>query len=380
MVHPNLNNRPRILVVDDESMNRDLLLRILQQDFEVGCAEDGAQALEMLQNAPFDVVLLDMMMPVLDGKSTLIRIRADSNLAELPVIIVSAISETRKVVDAINCGANDYITKPLDISLVKARVQTQVMLKRMMDERREAIAALQSANQMKARMMQVASHDLRNPLNNLKMLCSLIKDGLGDNPQLSPLMSIADEGIETMLEIIEDFLSTSAVDNNGVAIALEETEGLAHLEQVIEQYSLAARNKGIRLELDMDDALILADERRLGQVFGNLLSNAIKYSPINSRVKVRAYTQQGLWRVEVYDSGAGIPKEERRHLFSPFSKNLISTQPTNGESSTGLGLWIAAEMMRLQGGRIGMDSPDTGGCCFWMELPLVMEEKTAIAS
>jgi signal transduction histidine kinase len=380
MVHPNPHIRPRILVVDDESMNRDLLLRILQQDFEVACAEDGAQALEMLQNAPFDVVLLDMMMPVLDGKSTLIRIRADSNLAELPVIIVSAISETRKVVDAINCGANDYITKPLDISLVKARVQTQVMLKRMMDERREAIAALQSANQMKARMMQVASHDLRNPLNNLKMLNSIIKDGVGDNPQLMPLMSIADEGIATMLAIIEDFLSTSAVDNNGVAIELEETEGLAHLEQVIEQYSLAARNKGIRLELAMDEALILADERRLEQVFGNLLSNAIKYSPCNSRVKVRAYIQHDLWRVEVYDSGPGIPKEERRHLFSPFSKNLISTQPTNGESSTGLGLWIAAEMMRLQGGRIGMDSPDTGGCCFWMELPLVVEEKTAMAS
>ena len=380
MVHPNLDSRPRILVVDDETMNRDLLLRILQQDCDVDCAEDGAVALEMLQKAPYDVVLLDMMMPVLDGKSTLIRIRADANLAELPVIIVSAISETRKVVDAISLGANDYITKPLDISLVKARVETQVMLKRMMDERREAIAALQSANQMKARMMQVASHDLRNPLNNLKMLCTLIKDGVGDNPQLRPLMSIADEGIETMLGIIEDFLSNTAVDNNGIAIELEETPALPHLEQVIEQYGLAARTKGIRVELAMEDALILADERRLEQVFGNLLSNAIKYSPCNSRVMVRTFVSKDMWRVEVYDSGAGIPKHERRHLFSPFSKNLISTQPTNGESSTGLGLWIAAEMMRLQGGRIGMDSPDAGGCCFWMEFPLAMEQATAIAS
>jgi two-component system, sensor histidine kinase and response regulator len=373
MVHPNPHIRSRILVVDDEIMNRDLLGRILHHEFDVDCAENGQEALAMLRNTKYDVVLLDMMMPVLNGKDTLIQIRASADLAELPVIIVSAVSETSRMVDAIGLGANDYITKPLDVSLVKARVQTQVLLKRMMDERREAIDALESANQMKARMMQVASHDLRNPLNNLKMLLSLIKEGVEDNSEMHPLMQIADEGIETMLSIIEDFLSSTAVDNNGITVVLAETEGAAQLGHVIEQYGLAARTKRISLELDIEEALIVADERRLQQVFGNLLSNAIKYSPRNSRVLVRTIASNEVWRVEVYDSGPGIPPNERRHLFSPFSKNLISTQPTNGESSTGLGLWIAAEMMRLQGGKIGMDSPDTGGCCFWLELPLATE-------
>jgi two-component system, sensor histidine kinase and response regulator len=373
MVHPNPHIRSRILVVDDEIMNRDLLGRILHHDFDIDCAENGADALAMLRNTEYDVVLLDIMMPVLNGKDTLIKIRASADLAELPVIIVSAVSDISQMVDAIGLGANDYITKPLDVSLVKARVQTQVLLKRMMDERRDAIDALQSANEMKARMMQVASHDLRNPLNNLKMLLSLIKEGVEGDSEMQPLMQIADEGIETMLMIIEDFLSSNAVDNNGITIALTETEGAAQLGQVIEQYSLAARVKNIRLEMDIEEALVAADERRLQQVFGNLLSNAIKYSPKNSRVLVRSMSSDTTWRVEVYDSGAGIPKNERRHLFSPFSKNLISTEPTNGESSTGLGLWIASEMMRLQGGKIGMDSPETGGCCFWLELPLAAE-------
>lgn len=379
MAQPKFESRPRILIVDDEFMNRELLSRILQHEFDVAIAENGAQALDLLRSTPFDLVLLDMMMPVLNGEETLAEIRANASLAELPVIIVSAITETPRIVDAISLGANDYITKPLDVSLVKARVLTQVMLKHMMDERREAIAALESANQMKARMMQVASHDLKNPLNNLKMSLSLMKDSLQEATQLQPLLEIANEGIENMLAIIQDFLSTGAVDNNGVSVVLAETEAAPELETVIEQYSLAARTKKISVETNIENALIRADGRRLQQVFGNLISNAIKYSPSESRVWVRAYSHNRVWRVEVYDSGAGIPEKERHHLFTPFSKNLISTSPTNGESSTGLGLWIAAEMMRLQGGEIGMGCPEEGGSCFWLEIPLALEARLAQA-
>jgi two-component system sensor histidine kinase/response regulator len=375
MTQPHSHPRGRILIVDDEIFNQHLLLRILRHDYDLGSASNGAEALEMLQTEAYDLVLLDMMMPVLNGIETLIEIRANADLAELPVIIISAISETEQVVNAIKLGANDYITKPLDVSMVMARVQTQVALKRLTDERREVLVALEAANQLKSRMMQVASHDLRNPLNNLKMLLTVVKAAVQDQPDIASLMPIADKGIESMIEIIQDFLSTATMENNSVSLILEKVRGAKLLEQVIEQYSLAADAKAIQLDLDLQDGWVIADIRRVQQIFGNLLSNAIKYSPAASQVLLKSRIQGEYWRVEIYDSGAGIPENEHQHLFKPFSKDLISTKPTNGESSTGLGLWIAAEMMRLQGGKIGMDSPASGGCCFWLEFPIVLEKR-----
>jgi two-component system, sensor histidine kinase and response regulator len=380
MAYSHRNSIPRLLVVDDEPANRDLLARILGRQYDVDTANNGAIALEMLEQNPYDTVLLDIMMPVLNGLDTLKTIRANAGLADLPVIIVSALSQSPEVVQAIQLGANDYVTKPLDIGIVKARVETQVMLKRLMDERRESIAALETANQMKVRMMQVASHDLKNPLNNLKMLFTIMKDSLSDNPQMRSLMNIADDSLETMLEIIQDFLSNASVDNDGIDVELGAVDTRSLLHQITEQYALAAEQKQIEVIIEDENACVHADGRRLQQVLGNLVSNAIKYSPKHSRVWIRSHIYENKWRLEVQDSGAGIPEKERRHLFTPFSKNLISTKPTAGENSTGLGLWIAAEMMRLQHGRIGMDSPNEGGCIFWLELALIPEKHYAAVS
>lgn len=372
--------RSRILVIDDEYFNQQLLLRILCRDFDVDTADNGQIALEMLHERPYDLVLLDMMMPVLNGRETLKAIRNEADLAELPVIIVSALSETREVVEGIALGANDYITKPLDTAVVNVRVRTQILLKQAMDERRESIARLESANKLKARMMQVASHDLRNPLNNLRLLLNILGSKLEDKPETQSLMGIAEQATDTMLEIIHDFLGNITVDNNGISVDMSDIEAETVFEHVLEQYRLSAQSKQIELEISLENAWIHADSRRLQQVFANLLSNAIKYSPKKSRVQLRSFIVDDCWRLEVQDSGQGIPEKEQQHLFTAFSKNLISTKPTNGESSTGLGLWIAAEMMRLQGGRIGMDSPKEGGCCFWLELPLVVQKAYAHAS
>jgi two-component system sensor histidine kinase/response regulator len=356
-------NRARILIVDDEVLNQKVLKYILQADYELAYAQNGVEALELLRSQSFDLVLLDMRMPIMDGATTL-----------------TATSELNEVVSSIRLGANDYITKPLDAPLVKARVETQILLKRLMDERREAIKALEAANQLKARMMQVASHDLRNPLNNLKMLLAFIRASLQNPSAIESVLPIADQGIETMLHIIQDFLSTVTFDGTGVPLVLEQLRGSRLVEQVVEQYSLVANAKAIQLDLQVQDAWVIADGQRLQQVIGNLLSNAIKYSPPGSQVLVRSCRTEEQWRLEIYDSGAGIPENERCYLFTPFSKNLISTQPTDGESSTGLGLWIAAEMMRLQSGRIGMESPEQGGCCFWLELPLLLGQRFTEAS
>src|SRR5690606_31309970 len=142
------------------------------------------------------------------------------------------------------------------------------------------------------------------------------------------------------------------------------------------QYSVAAKTKNIKLILGKIVGTILADERRLTQAIGNLLSNAIKYSPKDSDVRI--FTEldntNQVWRLNIVDSGTGISESEQKYLFKPFSKAYISTEPTDGEASTGLGLWIVSEMIAIQNGRVGMQNYEDKGACFWLELPLAPEQ------
>jgi DNA-binding response OmpR family regulator len=165
----------RILIVSDELFHHNLL-PILHHNYDLLSARNGVEALEMLRNEAFDLVLLAMT-PVVKSIQTLTDIRANAGLVDLPVLIISAISETEQVVDAMTLGAHDYLTDPLDASMLMTRVQTLVTFKHLMDEQREALAALKAANQLKSRMMQVAAHDLRNLLNNLNLLLRVVKTG-----------------------------------------------------------------------------------------------------------------------------------------------------------------------------------------------------------
>lgn len=367
------NQKPRLLIADDEEFNRMLLRRILHRDYEIDFACNGQEVLDNLNARDYDAVLLDVMMPVMNGLTCLKIIREIVDFATLPVILVSALSDKASIVNGIELGANDYITKPLDADIVMARLDTQISLKRLMDERNQAIASLEQANQMKARMMQIASHDLKNPLNNLGMVMTIMTEMFEDDAQTNKFLKMADKSITTMLDIINEFLTGQDL-SDGIIAEIEILQTQAIITDVLKENEVAATHKNIEIITDyQSDTYIKADEKRLIQVMNNLISNAIKYSPKNSRVIVRVLENQGVWRLEIQDSGAGIPEAERQFLFQAFSKHDISTQPTNGESSTGLGLWIAAEMMRIQDGDIGMDSPVDGGCCFWIELPLAAE-------
>lgn len=367
------NQKPRILVADDEKFNLILLSRILDSDYEVDMVVNGQEVLDSLAVNDYDAVLLDIMMPVMGGLICLEKIREMVNFASLPVILVSALSDKESIVRGIEFGANDYISKPLDAKVVKARLNTQVALKRLMDERNAAIASLQQANDMKAHMMQIASHDLKNPLHNLGMTMSLLSGVANDDIEKELLLGIAKDNINTMMNIINEFL-TGQDNTDGISATLEELAVTDLIVATIKQNEIAAQHKNIEIITDYQaDVLILADERRLSQVMNNIISNAIKYSPKNSHVTIRTSHNKETWRLEVQDSGTGIPESERQYLFQAFSKNQISTEPTDGESSTGLGLWIASEMMRVQNGTIGMDSPASGGCCFWIELPHTKE-------
>lgn len=373
------NQRFRLLIADDDKMSLFLMRQILSDIADIDTAIDGREALLFIEEYDYDLVILDIMMPIMTGLDILQVIRSRKDIAALPVILVSGISDQQKIAWGIRMGANDFLSKPLDTNILHARVSTQLRLKQLHDERNHLINKLQSANQVKTRMMQIASHDLKNPLNNLKMLTTIMLKEARQHEKLSKMLGMQTDSIDTMVGVINDFLDSTVSHTDELTLQINPLNSNPLIRQVLSQYSVAAKMKDISLRVNNIEGYILADERRLTQVIGNLVSNAIKYSPRDSNVYIYAEidVEAQLWRLNIEDSGNGIPEEEQQYLFKPFSKEHISTEPTDGEASTGLGLWIVSEMINIQGGRVGMLNTDNYGACFWVELPLAPEEYDA---
>ena len=358
----------RLLIVDDERLNLDLFRRMFSR-YETTTASNGIAALEMIRKQDFDVVLLDIMMPEMGGIETLEHIRKMYSPAELPVILISALSERRGIANGIRMGANDYIVKPFDLEDVNARLVTQVRLKQFADERNQMMVAFQQMVDRQERLMQVASHDLKNPMNNLRMLITLMKRSFAEDTNTLNMLNMAENSVKTMMSVVQEFLDIKVQQEGTVRVELQPVDTFNVITEVVNQYAVAAFNKDIRIHAMEIEGKVTADPNRLSQVIGNLLSNAIKYSQRHSDVWMETLIQEGIWQLTVSDSGAGVASEERDKLFQPFSG--ISNKPTENEASTGLGLWIVREMMHLQNGEVGAHFPEEGGSQFWVQLPAV---------
>lgn len=361
----------RILIVDDQQENIDLLIRIFNQ-YETLTAYNGLEALQLIQQEPFDAVILDIMMPEMGGIETLEKIRTQFSPAELPVILVSALSERRGIANGIRMGANDYIVKPFDVDDVTARLMTQIRLKQFADERTLKTQAFEQMVNWQERLMQVASHDLRNPMNNLQMLVNLMKKTFQGDPNTTRLLQMAETSLNTMTNIIEEFLDIKISATGNLRIDLRPTDTFNVITQICNQYAVAAFNKDIRIHAADIQGIVLADPNRLSQVIGNLVSNAIKYSPEHSDIWLETISANKIWQLSVSDSGPGVAQDERHKLFEPFSG--ISNKPTGGEVSTGLGLWIVREMMHAQNGEVGVHFPSDGGSQFWIQLEIIEDD------
>lgn len=366
------SRRPHILLVDDNFETLKLLQRVLQNDYHVTFAQSGDAALELLGRYLFDLVLLDMMMPGLNGLDVLKMMRSDPETANIPVVVLSAMSRGKDVVTALQAGANDYVTKPFDIEVVRMRIHNQVRMKELMDERAATIEYLRDSVDVKDRFLRIATHDLKNPLNNIRMAHYYLRTLVGQKPEVAEALGIISDTVDTMTQLIEDFLDTAAIQSGKPSLNPDIVPVESILWEVFSNFEAAARRKQITLMMGDVTGVVYADPTRLHQIISNLVSNAVKYSPEGRVVTVSAEMHNGNVRINVADEGPGIPEAERGNLFEPFGK--LSTKPTGGESSSGLGLWIVRELVALHHGKLGVESPADGGSIFWVELPAWQEQ------
>lgn len=357
-----------LLVVDDDRINRELLIHLFERDYHVTQASSGQQALDVLnESSDIDLVMLDIMMPNMSGLDVLGAIRENKATTDLPVILISAMANTRDVVNGLRLGANDYITKPVDVSVVIARVKTQLTIKQLLDERKQTIQELETAERLRSQLFRIASHDLKNPLNNVRMAEHLLRKTIENKPETNQMLDSIKLTVESMGNIIENFLDMVELQTGQMEIKLKPVELIDVVYNVLTQYEIAADKKNIELEMGKIEGWVMADAARLIQAVSNLVSNAIKYSPSGKDIHVYTRSNNGMGRICVVDAGPGIPADERDMLFKEFGK--LSTRPTGGESSTGLGLWIVKHLLNAQRGDAGVEFPETGGSLFWVEVP-----------
>jgi two-component system sensor histidine kinase/response regulator len=357
----------RLLVVDDDTTTAALLRRIFEAEYEVLTALDGEQALALLSQQPVDLVLLDLQMPRMDGFTCLEHIRRQPETRALPVIIVSTDNETRHIVTGLQLGANDYIAKPLNTHITKARVKTQLALKRANDAKDETIERLSRAQETQNQFYRIIAHDLKAPLTNLRLGHYMLRDYVTENVKAQDILNNMEVAVNSMLEMISGFLDASRYQEGGIQTQIEVVCVNEIIPQTVDQFRAVAARKGIALHAEPINCPLLADRLLIAQMLDNLISNAIKFSAAGTTIRIGAERRDTMLRIAVEDQGPGIPVEERAQLFQMFAR--LTPRPTAQETSTGLGLWIVKTLADMQQGRVGADFPADGGSIFWFELP-----------
>jgi len=357
----------RVLVVDDQPSNlRVIGALLMRHGYAVTTAERGADALDALEQQLPDLLLLDMLMPGMDGFDLLREIRMRPDWASLPVVFLTAAQDRDLLLRAFDAGAVDYVTKPFMPEELLARVQAHIGLKLTRDR-------LERVARERAELVNLVAHDLKNPLTSIFFASELLLGGATRPERVPRYLQMVRESAEDALGYIHRYLETQAEqagsrDDAGAAPARARLHELMHwLDQ---RYALQLEDRGatLRLAPDEDDAPpVAADPLVLRQVCENLIGNAIKYAPgsdIELSVHAGAPGFRQLW---VEDRGPGIPASQQAALFTPYFR-IRSGDRAVDEMSSGLGLSLARQIIAATGGELRYEDREGGGARFVLEL------------
>lgn len=349
-------DEPHLLLADDDPLGRAITARRLaQQGYRVDVAEDGSEALSLCLARRYDLVLLDMHMPGMNGLAVLRRLREVHAPLALPVIMVTADSDEQRIVEALEAGANDYLVKPLNARVAQARIQAQLSMARYAG--------------LKDDLLRFASHDLKKPALLLRDIAESIQERLAQAvPQERALrdeMDLLLQGVGRMEQVIQGFLD-DALQAPGRADPVDLAELVRSVINANRRYT---QRKRIALEaaLPATPPVVALDGFRLRQVLENLVGNAIKFSPADTRVMIAVRADPQAVTLAVQDAGPGLRPEDFPHLFERGA--VLSNRPIDAEASSGLGLALCKELVEQLGGTIGARNNATGGAEFWVRLP-----------
>lgn len=363
---------PTILIVDDNANNiKVIAVTLRSQNYKLVIATNGKNAIEMVEKTRPDLVLLDIMMPGMDGYETCEIIKSKKENENIPVLFLTALSEKENIVKGFDAGGVDFITKPFNKDELISRVKTHIDLKLTRDELEDTTKHLAELNSLKDKMFSIIGHDLRSPLGSVKMTLEfLAQSATGSCPEeFKSTLDLMVKTTDEVFNLLENLLGWGKSQSGNLSLEPEEINlyDLVNSVYLLNKGNISLKNIRFIQEIE-EEATVFADLNTLKIVLRNLFSNAIKFTPDKGAVKISSKSVDGnKVQITVQDTGVGIPAENLSKLFD--SKKHITTYGTNKESGSGLGLKLCSDFINRNKGEIKVESEEGKGSSFMITLP-----------
>ncbi|MBW4614829.1 MAG: hybrid sensor histidine kinase/response regulator [Desmonostoc vinosum HA7617-LM4] len=363
--------KDRILVVDDVFDNL-LVLEVILDDenYELSLVEDSKIALAMVEESPPDLILLDVMMPEIDGYEFTRRVRKNLALPFIPILLITAHYES-SVVEGLDAGADDFIRKPFDPDELHARVRSLLRLKHSIDER-DHMANLRTD------FVSRFTHDLRIPLVASNRVLKLLLEGrfCEVSPQLQEIISTMIGSNQDLLEMVNTLLEVYRHEAGCKTLKIAPCNIQELVSEVAQELTHLAEEKGLKLNLEIEENLtesgenastVMGDRVELRRVLTNIIGNAIKFTD-KGYINIHLYLTPTVVNIDIQDTGAGISKQDQAILFERFR------QGKHQRSGSGLGLYLSRCIVEAHQGTIDVISEPGKGSTFTVSLPVANGE------
>lgn len=362
----------KLLVVDDVQTNVLLLKALLgKEGYGILVANNGQEALEVIRNENPDLILLDVMMPGMDGFEVAERLKSEEFRCEIPIIFLTALDDTQSIVNGFKLGVGDFISKPFRKEELMVRIKHQLSLvaaRRIIEEKNEELRKTIAGRD---KMYSVIAHDLRSPMASMKMLLNTImmsveKDKI--DPDIFDMLEMSNKTSEEVFSLLDNLLKWTKSQLGKLTVIPQKLDISGLADGVVEVMNSVAEVKHIKLiRTDHESFFVYVDIEMIKSILRNLISNAVKFSNPDSEIKVGIKAEDGKVIVSVTDSGKGIKKEDQHKLLKDSTH--FTTYGTNSEEGSGLGLLLCRDFARKNGGELWFESEENLGSVFSFSFP-----------
>ena len=360
----------KVIVVDDDEKSCKILSTYLRKDgYEVETANDGESALQLIDKKMPDAVLLDVLMPGINGIEVCRKIKENEKTAHLPVLLITGLTDREDRLAGIEAGASDYLNKPLDRQEVLLRVRNAVKMKSLRDDIQRGYDNLKELEEMRDGLVHMIVHDMRVPMTvvdgSLQFL--LKRAAFGSDTPDHRMLSNALRSTRSMIDIINSLLDVSKLQSGTLPIHRTTFDVVSSVYEAIEMLHRPSRDAPIIVEAPDGPVLINCDPSIVSRVIHNLLVNALRYTPQAKKIRVTFEDVDEMVKISVIDQGQGIPPEHQKRIFEKFGQ--IMTRRNDKMRSTGLGLTFCKLAIEAHNGEIGVESKVGTGSTFWFTVP-----------
>lgn len=367
----NQESLPRytVMVIDDTPTNLTLLNDILQKmNYRVQAFPRGDLAIKAALKKPPDLILLDIMMPELNGFEVCKILKGHDHLKDVPIIFISALDDIQNKVKAFSVGGVDYVTKPFQYEEVHARVKTHLELNEQKKKLKENYKRLKELEAMRDSLVHMIVHDLRSPLMSITGFLDLtLMEKLPE--KATEYLTHVKDSSNMLLELINTLLDVSKMESGRMELTYSPVDINEIVRKVLSSYASLKRERTLELKSERKEIVVPCDEQLIERVIWNLVGNSLKFTPEKGgRIIVTTRLSELHAIVSVSDNGHGIPEEYQGKIFDKFSQAALKKSGTR--ASTGLGLTFCKLVVEAHGGKIYVKSRENEGSTFFVELPL----------